>query len=250
MAFDVTGRVALITGSGRGLGRAIAIRLAGAGASCGLTSRTSEELKSVAAAIEADGGRATVYECDVSVRDQVESCVEHVETRLGPVDVLINNAGVGYQGPIEEMDDADWHHVIQTNLTSVLYFSRRVIPGMKDRGWGRIINIASISGQTGGLNSGANYAASKGGMIAMTKKMARELAPFGVTVNAVSPGQIETEMGSRLSPQELERVRGLIPIGRLGIPDDVAYAVLFLASAEAGYVAGETLSVNGGILMD
>ncbi|MDP6182678.1 MAG: SDR family NAD(P)-dependent oxidoreductase, partial [Gammaproteobacteria bacterium] len=189
MRFDLTGRVALVTGAGRGLGRAIAIRLAESGALCGLTSRTIEELSSVAREIERNGGSATYFASDVSVREEVEACVAHVETQLGPVDILVNNAGVGYLGPIDQMDDADWDRVLRTNLNSVLYFSRRVIPGMRARRGGRIINIASISGQTGGLNSGVNYAASKGGMIAMTKKMARELAPHGVTVNAVAPGQ-------------------------------------------------------------
>ncbi len=250
MSFELTGKVALITGAGRGLGRAIAIRFAQSGALCGLTSRTIAQLSSVVREIEQTGGSATFFACDVSVREEVEACVAHVESQLGPVEILVNNAGVGYLGPIDQMNDTDWQRVLGTNLSSVFYFSRRVIPGMRDRRQGRIINIASISGQTGGLNSGVNYAASKGGMIAMTKKMARELAPYGVTVNAVAPGQIETDMGTDLPPKELERVRDLIPIGRLGVPDDIAHAVLYLAADESSYVTGETLNVNGGILMD
>lgn len=166
---------------------------------------------------------------------------------LGGLEILINNAGLGSSGAIDTVSEERWDEILDTNLKATFLLCRAAAPHLRDAGWGRIVNIASIAAQTGGVAGSVAYSASKGGMLSLTKSLARDLAPHGVTVNAITPGQIETDMG-RVPPERLPALLAQIPLGRLGIPDDIGYATLFLCSEEAGYITGATLDVNGGIL--
>jgi NAD(P)-dependent dehydrogenase (short-subunit alcohol dehydrogenase family) len=170
-------------------------------------------------------------------------------TELGRLDILVNNAGVSLAGRIEDVKEEDWDRILDVNLKGAYLCSQAAAPAMQQQRWGRIINIASISGQTGGVSATVAYSASKGGLIAMTKTLARDLAAFGITANAICPGQIMTDMSRNLSGERLEKLLAMIPLRRLGEPEDIAYAALFLASNEGGYITGATLDVNGGILM-
>lgn len=246
-AFSLDSRIALVTGASRGIGRASAIELARAGAGVCLVSRDGPALSSVATAIRADNGRTTIVQADLGVAGQAQRAAEQCIEHLGPVDILINNAGISSREPLEQLSDEEWRHVFQVNLDAAFELCRAVVPLMRDRGWGRIVNIASISGQTGGVRGSVVYASSKGGLIAFTKALARDVGADGITVNAIAPGQIETAMGSRLSDAQRRELTAQIPVGRLGRPEEVAAAVRFLASPEASYITGATLDVNGGI---
>ena len=168
---------------------------------------------------------------------------------FGRIDILVNNAGVGHPGQVETTSPAEWDHVLDVNLRGAFLASRAVLPAMRARGTGVVVNVASVSGQTGGVSASAPYAASKGGLIAFTKALARQMAAFGGRANAVAPGQIATRM-SNVDPERIRFVLGQTPLGRLGTPEEVAHAVLFLASPAASFITGHTLDVNGGILMD
>jgi len=246
--FSLRGRIALVTGAGRGLGRAIALELARAGAAVALVGRSEPPLAAVAAEIQAAGGRAVVCAGDVGLPGDVARIAAHCTDVLGPVDVLVNNAGVLSRGPVWAVDLATWEQALRTNLTGPYLLCQALAPAMRERRWGRIVNIASITAQTGGVSGSVAYSASKGGLLAFTRTLARDLAPFGVTVNAVAPGQIDTGMSDSLTPEQLRAVVALIPLGRLGSPAEIAATVRFLASEEAGYITGATLDVNGGIL--
>ena len=245
--FALTSKTAIVTGANRGIGKAIALTLTRAGAKVALVGRNVPQLEEVAIAIRRFGGTATILTADVHFKEQVDRMVEQVLDAFGHIDILVNNAGISRSFPIEELEEEAWDEVLNTNLKGAYFCTKAVIPFMREKGYGRIVNIASISGQTGGVSGAANYSASKGGMIAMTKTVARELAAFGITVNAIAPGQIDTSMGA-LPADRLEKLLEQIPSKRLGTPDDIAYATLFLASDEAGYITGATLDVNGGIL--
>jgi NAD(P)-dependent dehydrogenase (short-subunit alcohol dehydrogenase family) len=177
----------------------------------------------------------------------VQQVVQNVIAHYGRIDVLVNNAGMLQSGPITNFDAADWEQMLAINLNSAFYFCRVVAPLMMAQRGGRIINVASISAHTGGVAGSVQYAASKGGMISMGKSLARDLAPYNITVNSIAPGQIETEMGN-LSGEARERMLNMIPLHRLGTPQDIAYTALFLASSAASYITGATIDVNGGIL--
>jgi 3-oxoacyl-[acyl-carrier protein] reductase len=246
--FRLDGRVALVTGAGRGIGRAVALVLSQAGAAVGLVGRSAEPLQAVAAELVAAGGRTAVLVADVGDAQQVQAAVERCNAELGTVDILVNNAGVSLRGPIQDVSLEAWDATLRANLTGAFLCSRVVADGMCARGWGRIVNISSVTAQSGGVTGSVAYSASKGGMLAFTRTLARDLAPYNVTVNAVTPGQIDTRMSDETPSEELKAVLAQIPLGRLGSPEDIAYAVLFLASEEAGYVTGATLDVNGGIL--
>ncbi len=246
--FSLRGRVAFVTGAGRGIGRAVAIELARAGASVALVGRGAAAIEAVAAEIQAHGGQSLAVTADVGEQSEVERAVATCQATLGAVDVLVNNAGDSTRGPIGEIDLAAWEASLRVNLTGAFLCARAVAEGMAARRWGRIVNVSSVTAQTGGVSGSVAYSAAKGGMLAFTRTLARDLAPSGVTVNAITPGQIATRMSDDLPPDSLKAVLALIPLGRLGTPEDIAHAVRFLASEEAGYITGATIDVNGGIL--
>jgi len=244
----VEGRVALVTGASQGIGRACAVELARAGAKVALCARNLEKLQQVAAEIAAGGGEAEAYKMDVASEDDIKTGVKAVLARFGKIDILVNNAGITRDQLVLRMKRADWDEVINTNLTGPFLLIQAVIGSMLKQRWGRIINITSIFGQIGQAGQ-ANYASSKAGLIGLTMAVAREVASRNITVNAVAPGWIQTAMTSVLSEELKDAMRKSVPLGRTGTDLDVANAVKFLASEEAGYISGEVLKVNGGILM-
>lgn len=242
------GRVALVTGASQGIGRAVAIALAHAGATVALAARNEAKLAEVKSEIEAAGGKAEGFALDVSSEDSIKAVAKEVVARLGAVHILVNNAGVTRDGLVLRMKLADWNDVLHTNLTGAFLLTQALLQPMMKARWGRVINITSVVGETGQAGQ-ANYAASKAGMIGLTKSLAREFASRGITVNAVAPGYIETAMTAVLSDDQKSAMLTIVPLGRAGTDADVAAAVRFLASDDAGYITGHTLDVNGGIYM-
>ncbi len=244
----LSNRTALVTGASRGIGKAIALALADAGANVFAVATKPDLLEEVCVACRAKGARAIAHAADVSAPDAAEKAVERAIADLGRIDILVNNAGITRDNLIMRMKDEDWSKVLDVNLTGVFRFLKAVTrPMMKQRS-GRIINIASVVGLMGNAGQ-ANYAASKGGVIALTKSAARELGSRGITVNAIAPGFITTDMTAGLPEAARTGLLGQIPLGRLGAPEDVAGAVVFLASDAAAYVTGQVLSVDGGMYM-
>ncbi len=243
-------RTALVTGAGRGIGAAIAGALATQGARVALADVDSAAAQATAEALVAAGHEAMAIRLDVTDRCAVWAAVAAVRERWGAIDILVNNAGICPLRPFEEIDEAEWDRVLAVNLKGAFLCAQAVAPGMRERRYGRIVNLASVAGKMGGLMVGAHYAASKGGLIALTLSLARTYAPYGITVNAVAPGTASTEMTHGWSAETLDGLRRSIPLGRLAQPDDVAAAVVFLAGEAAGYITGEVLDVNGGLLMD
>ena len=242
------GRIAFITGASQGIGRACALELARAGATVALAARNQEKLDAVANEIRSSGGNASVFKLDVASEDEIKTVVKSVVGQFGKLDILVNNAGITRDQLVMRMKRADWDAVMNTNLTAAFLLSQQVISPMLKQRWGRIINITSIFGQIGQTGQ-ANYAASKAGLIGLTKALARELASRSITVNAVAPGYIETAITEVLAPELKEQVLKMIPLGRAGSDADIAHAVKFLASDEACYITGEVLNVNGGMFM-
>ena len=245
---SLSGRVALVTGASQGIGRACAIKLAQSGAAVALAARNQEKLDQLAADIAAGGGTVAVFPFDVADEEQIKSGMKAAIAQFGKIDILINNAGITRDQLVMRMKRADWDAVLNTNLTSAYLCIQQAIGSMLKQRWGRIINITSIFGQMGQAGQ-ANYAASKAGLIGLTMAMAREVASRNITCNAVAPGFIETAMTSVLSDDFKQNAVKMIPLGRIGTPEDVASAVAFLASDEASYITGQVLSVNGGMLM-
>ncbi len=245
---SMTGRVALVTGASQGIGRACAVVLAQAGAVVACAARNEEKLAQVVNQISAVGGKAAAFKMDVASEDDVKSAVKAAIAQFGKIDILVNNAGITRDTLAMRMKRSDWDDVINTNLTGPFFCIQAVIGAMMKQRWGRIINISSIFGQMGQAGQ-ANYASAKAGLIGLTMAMAREVASRNITVNAVAPGWIETAMTSDLSADLKEQVIKMVPLGRPGSDLDVAHAVAFLASEEAGYITGNTLKVNGGMLM-
>lgn len=243
--FDLTGRTALITGASGGIGGAIARALHGQGAVVGLSGTRVEPLEALAAEF---GERAHVLACDLGDAEAVEALPKRAAEAMGSVEILVNNAGLNRDQLFMRMSDEDWTRVIDINLTSAMRLTRGVLRGMMKARWGRIINVTSIVGVTGNPGQ-ANYAASKAGMIGMSKSLAAEVAARGITVNCIAPGFIETAMTDRLNDDQKARIFAQIPSGRMGTGDEVAAAAVFLASQEASYVTGQTLHVNGGMAM-
>jgi 3-oxoacyl-[acyl-carrier protein] reductase len=243
--FDLSGKCALVTGASGGIGGAIAGALHGAGATVALTGRNVEALAALAAEL---GDRAHVIAGDLADAEAASAVAKSAEDVLGGVDILVNNAGLTRDGLMMRLKDDDWLAVIEVNLTAAFRLSRAVLRGMMRKRWGRIIGITSIVGVTGNPGQAA-YAASKAGMIGMTKSLAAEVASRGITVNCIAPGFIVTAMTDALGSEASARLVEAIPAGRLGAPDDVATAAVFLASIEAAYVTGQTLHVNGGMTM-
>ncbi|APX14933.1 3-oxoacyl-ACP reductase FabG [Phaeobacter inhibens] len=243
--FDLTGKSALITGASGGIGGDIARALHASGATVGLSGTREAPLQELAAEL---GERAHVLPCNLSDAEAVEALPKQAIAAMGSVDILVNNAGITRDNLFMRMKDEEWASVLEVNLTSTMRLCRGVLRGMMKARWGRIINISSIVGATGNPGQG-NYAAAKAGMVGMSKSLAYEVANRGITVNAVAPGFIATAMTEKLNDAQKDAILTQIPSGRMGNPEEIASAVLYLASAEAGYVTGTTLHVNGGMAM-
>ena len=242
----LNGEVALVTGASRGIGAAIAARLARDGAKVIGTATTAEGAARISEALSAHGGRGAVLE--VTSQESIDALLSDIEGKEGAVGILCNNAGITRDTLLLRMKQDDWDAVMQTNLASVFRLSKAVLRGMMKARKGRIINIASVVGLIGNAGQ-ANYAAAKAGIIGFTKSLAREVGSRGITANVIAPGFIDTDMTRSLSEAQRESLNGQIPLARLGSPEDIASAVAFLASAEASYITGETLNVNGGMHM-
>ena len=245
---SLSGRVALVTGASQGIGRACALRLAESGAAIAVAARNQEKLNELARQINASGGKASAFPMDVADEDQIKAAFKAALGQLGKIDILVNNAGITRDQLVIRMKRAEWDSVLNTNLTSAYLCIQQAIGSMLKQRWGRIINITSIFGQMGQTGQ-ANYASSKAGLIGLTMAIAREVASRDITCNAVAPGFIETAMTAGFSDELKQNAVKLIPLGRVGTPEDVASAVSFLASEEASYITGHVLNVNGGMLM-
>jgi 3-oxoacyl-[acyl-carrier protein] reductase len=242
------GKIALVTGASQGIGRACALELAKSGATVALAARSGGKLDAVAAEIAAAGGQARTFWLDVSNEGSIRACAKDVLASLGKVDILVNNAGITKDGLALRMKLADFDDVLRTNLTGTFLLTQAVISSMMKSRWGRVINIASVVGETGAAGQ-ANYAASKAGMIGLTKSLAREFASRNITINAVAPGFIQTAMTEELTEANKAAILAQIPLARYGSDHDIAAAVAFLASDAAAYITGHTLDVNGGMYM-
>ena len=244
---DLSGQVALVTGASQGIGRAIAGTLAANGATVGLVARSADKLKAVAEEITAAGGNAEVLPCDVSQPEAIEQVIADVIGKHERLDILVNNAGVTRDTLLPRMSDAEWDEVLATNLRAPFLFMRAASRPMMQQRYGRIINVASVSGLIGNPGQ-ANYSASKAGLVGLTKTVAKELAGRKVTVNAVAPGFIASDMTDALGPALLDEVKKRVPAKRLGQAAEIAEAVLFLASPSSGYITAQTLVVDGGLI--
>ena len=243
--FDLENKNALITGASGGIGGAIARQLHQAGATVALSGTREEPLQALASAL---GARAYVLPCNLSDRDAVEALPKQAAEAMGRVDVLVNNAGITRDNLFMRMSDEEWDTVLNVNLTSTMRLCRGVLRGMMKARWGRIVNVSSIVGATGNPGQ-ANYAASKAGMVGMSKSLAYEVASRGITVNCVAPGFITTAMTEKLTDDQKAGILKQVPAGRMGTSDEIGSAVLYLTSEQAGYVTGATLHVNGGMAM-
>ena len=244
--FDLSGKCALVTGASGGIGEAIATALHAQGATVALSGTRVEVLEEVAGRL--GGERVFVTPANLSDADSVAGLVPAAEQAMGQVDILVNNAGITRDGLFMRMKDEDWEQVLSVNLTSAMRLSRAVLRGMMKRRTGRIIGITSIVGVTGNPGQG-NYAAAKAGMIGMTKSLAQEVANRGITANCIAPGFIKTAMTDKLNEKQQDAINGSIPASRMGTPEEIAAAAVYLASNEAAYVTGQTLHVNGGLAM-
>ena len=243
--FDLTGKAALITGASGGIGGSIAKALHGAGATVGLSGTRVEPLEALAAAL---GDRAHVLPCNLSDAEAVTALPKQAAEAMGSVDILVNNAGITRDNLFMRMSDDEWASVLDVNLTSTMRLCKGVMRGMMKARWGRIVNISSVVGATGNPGQ-ANYAASKAGMVGMSKSLAIEVASRGITVNCIAPGFITTAMTDKLTDDQKTAILGQVPSGRMGDADEIGAAVLYLASPQAGYTTGTTLHVNGGMAM-
>lgn len=243
-------RVALVTGGAAGMGKATSLRLAREGRAVAVLDIDEQGACAVADEIAAAGGKALAVKADISSRDQIRAALANVRSELGPVTILVNNAAIENFCPLGELDDATWDRLMAVNLKGMYMMTQEALPDMEAAGWGRVVNLAAIGAQTGAPDM-ALYTASKGGVIAMTRSLAVELGKKGVTVNAVSPGFIDTPMSRRaidgdLFPVPYEQIVATYPIPRLGTPEEIAAACSFFASEDAGYITGQLLGVNGG----
>jgi 3-oxoacyl-[acyl-carrier protein] reductase len=245
---NLQGRIALVSGASQGIGRACALELARAGAIVALASRNEAKLAEVVSEIETAGGQAAAFALDVASEESIKAGAKAVLDRFGKVEILVNNAGITRDGLIMAMKRPDWDDVLATNLTGAFLLTQAVIRPMLKNRWGRIVNITSVVGRTGQAGQ-VNYAASKAGLIGLTLSLAREVASRGITVNAVAPGYIETPMTAVLDEKQRTALMATIPLGRAGSAVEIAQAVAFLGSEEAGYITGHVLDVNGGMFM-
>ena len=244
---DLSGQVALVTGASQGIGRAIAETLAANGATVALVARNAERLAGVAEAIRSAGGKAGTFPCDVSKSDSVSAVVEAVVAALGRIDILVNNAGVTRDTLLPRMSDEEWDEVLSTNLRGPFLFMRAASRPMMQQRYGRIVNVASVSGLIGNPGQ-ANYSASKAGLVGLTRTVAKELAGRKVTVNAVAPGFIASDMTAALGPMLLDEVKKRVPAKRLGEAWEIADAVLFLVAPSSGYLTAQVVTVDGGLI--
>jgi len=243
-------RAALVTGAARGIGKAVALAFVREGAKVVLVDLERERLKTLQEEIRRGGGQALAVPCDVSKASEVKQMVDQVQRVFGRIDILVNNAGIIRRGTIETVTEEDWDQVIAVNLKGPFNCSKAVVEIMKRQGHGKIVNVSSIAGKLGDITSAPGYGPSKAGLDALTKTLARQLAGFGIHVNGVAPHAIETEMSAEWSPEKRKTIVDAIPLKRLGKPEEVAEAVLFLASDSAAFITGEIIDVNGGFLMD
>ena len=242
-------KLCLVTGGSRGIGRAICLALADAGCDVAVNyAHHSENADEVCALIRAKGRRTKAYKANIANEAENHIMVEKIRSELGPVQVLVNNAGITHDKTFVKMTYEIWKEVLDVDLTGPALVTHELLPGMIDKGWGRIIFIASVIGQTGNFGQ-TNYAVAKGGLIALTKSLARETAKRGITVNAIAPGFIRTDMLKEMPQEVLDKLNAQTPVGRLGEPEEVAEAVVYLASPRSGYVTGAVLNVNGGLYM-
>ncbi|RPI99538.1 MAG: SDR family oxidoreductase [Deltaproteobacteria bacterium] len=243
-------RVTIVTGGARGIGKAIGSVFIREGAKVCLVDVDKGRLEAARNEIRKGGQEILAFDCDITKSPEVKALVNQIQKALGQIDILVNNAGIIRRGTIETVTEEDWDRVIEVNLKGTFNCCKAVAGIMKQQGYGKIINVSSIAGKTGDITSAPGYASSKAGMDALTKTLARQLAPHGINVNGVSPHAIETEMSAQWPEERRKEIIASIPLGRLGKPEDVAEAALFLASEEASFITGEILDVNGGALMD
>ena len=243
-------RVAIVTGGARGIGKAIVLGFLREGARVAIVDSDKERLEMLRREIGTEKKEVKFIPCDITKSGDVKEMVDHVRREFGRIDILVNNAGIIRRGTIETVTEEDWDRVIEVNLKGTFNCCKAVAGIMKQQGYGKIVNVSSIAGKMGDITSAPGYGPSKAGMDALTKTLARQLAQYGINVNGVAPHAIETEMSAQWSPERRKEIIASIPLGRLGKPEDVAEAVLFLVSEEASFITGEILDVNGGALMD
>lgn len=249
MTVSLSGKVALVTGASRGLGRAMAEQLAGVGAQVAVIYRERQDAAhEVVDGIGAAGGEACAYQADVRSWEAVQEVVRQVQAAWDSIDILVNNAGIARDGLLARMSEADWHDVIETHLTGAFHCSKAVLRGMMRQRWGRIVNISSLSGLAGNAGQ-CNYAAAKAGLVGFTRALAKEVGARNITVNAIAPGFIETDMTAGLAESWKQEALRLTPVGRFGTPDEVAAMVVYLASDAAAYITGQVISIDGGLGM-
>jgi 3-oxoacyl-[acyl-carrier protein] reductase len=246
---NLDGQTAIVTGAAQGIGRAIAAALFEKGANLALCDVRMERLESFAKE-KVGKGQIFLQRVDLSKPSEIDGFVAAVEARFAAIDILVNNAGIHPLHPIMEIDDEEWDRVLSVNLKAQFHFCKAVIPGMRRRSYGRIINISSEAGKNGGTVAAAHYAASKGGVLAFTRNLAQQVGSDGITVNAICPGRIATEMSAVVSAEENQKFIDKSIVKRLGRPEDIAFAVCYLADRRAGFVTAETMNVNGGTLRD
>ena len=249
MKFNLNNKIAVVTGASQGIGKIIAFELAKSGAHVACISRNKKAIESIVEEITINGGQASSFPCDISDSDTLSEIITEIIKENSRIDILVNNAGITKDSLLIRMSIEQWDDVINTNLKGAFHCTKAVVRYMMKNKFGRIINITSIVGLTGNAGQ-ANYAASKAGLIGMTKSIAKEVASRGITANCIAPGWIETSMTDKLSGEVKNEFLSHIPIGRIGSPDDIANAVIFLASDEAGYITGQTITVDGGRIIN
>ena len=249
MKFNLNNKIAIVTGASQGIGKIIAFELAKSGAHVACISRNKKAIESIVDEITINGGQASSFPCDISDSDTLSEIITEIIKENSRIDILVNNAGITKDSLLIRMSIEQWDDVINTNLKGAFHCTKAVMRYMMKNKFGRIINITSIVGLTGNAGQ-ANYAASKAGLIGMTKSIAKEVASRGITANCIAPGWIETSMTDKLSGEVKNEFLSHIPVGRIGSPDDIANAVIFLASDEAGYITGQTITVDGGRIIN